>query len=96
MPPRLGAVDKRYYPRARIAEALSPAFGWDWAYVRKEAHPEGITSISGPVMYQCHRVRDRLTGREELVGDGELARYCGVQSPSHIGTSGRPAAGSAR
>ena len=70
--------DERYFPRRRIAEGLSPTFGWNWDLIGEEHHPEGIRSISGPIMRRCYRVRDRRTGREQLVGKGELTRYCGI------------------
>lgn len=73
------ADDKRYFPRPRIAERLSPRFGWDWEYIGSMQLPEAIRSISGSMMKHCYVVRDRATWHLELVGTGELRKYCEVE-----------------
>lgn len=74
-------IDRRFYPREFIAQRLSPEYGHDWELVGKGHFPQGIPSISGPLMYNVYLVRDKQTGQQELVGRGELERYCKVSPP---------------
>lgn len=89
-----GERDKRYRyplgtrpPRAsgksrqeKMNELLGPDTH-DWEYVRDGHDPNGVKSISGANLKRFYVLRDKNTGKEVMVGRGEMTKYAGVTPP---------------